>query len=184
MKLEKEKLRLKELEIKQREQELKKNLNETSIFLVSPASNKSSEQNSLLPSLLVQEAVQKEDLNALIEKIYTQEEEEYEFSKYEFNNAETFKPIRKNYSQNNLIKSPIQAKTASLGISLENHEKNNFLPSLIDTNANHQVIKKINDSMEFLNNELLNKEIKNFTHDDDSIGKIFNHSHDKIYNFN
>ncbi|RMZ94865.1 trichohyalin-like isoform X7 [Brachionus plicatilis] len=175
LKLEKEKIRLQELEIKQREEELKKNLEENTTRLTLPASHETFEQSSeSSPNSPVQETIRKQDLNALIEKIYTEENQECEFPKFELAKPEPYRPLRPNPPQKIAPQSLIQAKTASLAMSIGNHEEKNLLPSLIDTNTKHQMIKQVHDSMDFLNNELLAKGMTTYAHQVDQIHQNLN----------
>lgn len=170
LKLEKEKIRLQELEIKQREEELKQNLEETKNRLSSPILSdiepKSESQCS------TQETVRKEDLSALIEKIYTEETEEPEFMKIESPKQEPVKPPRPNPPPKLTTTVLINTKTAPVAMAAINQDEvKQILPSLIDTNMKHQVIKHVHDTMDHLKNELLHKGMSKYAEDVDSMSK-------------
>ncbi|CAF0711793.1 unnamed protein product [Brachionus calyciflorus] len=166
LKLEKEKIRLQELEIKQREEELQQNLEETKNRLASPISKETLESKSEVDKSV---SVKKDDLNALIEKIYTEESDEPEFQKLELPRNEPIKQPRPNPPQklNNLI----STKTLPVAMAAINQDEKIPLTSLIDTNTKHQVIKQVHDSMDHLKNELLHKGMNKYAEDVDLISK-------------
>ena len=200
LKLEKEKIRLQELELSQREQELK------SASINKQLSHQINAENNSPRKCEV--SVKKDDLNALIEKIYTEQNDEDDLStdgnhkdsgkmssSYEDSNSPRSasnrtnnKPRQQQQLQNSKSNSIVVTKTSPLvAAAIGNDEEDEFSlmlsensnrdkiqhhqTSLIDNSIKHQIIKQVSESMDNLKNELLNKGMDKFADDVDAMNK-------------
>lgn len=179
MKLEKEKLRLQELELKEKEQQLKSHLELTGTSKHLLDSDKSTSDSSQSPSKSG-ETVRKEDLNALIEKIYTEQQDEEENFLIEYTQPPTANPSKLNsdssppksalkQTANNTNKIVMTKTSPIVAAALSCDEE--IFTDLIDTNTKHQIIKQVHDSMDNLKNQLLYKGMTNYADDVDAINR-------------
>jgi len=155
LKLEKEKLRLQELELQQQEHELSKTI-ESKNF--------------------TKETVRNEDLNALIEKIYTEEADEPNYFGDLGENTSFGSASCKSLKSGSIVvtkTSPIVAAALSCqeeedDFLLAEEKRNN---SSISDKTKHKLIKQVHDSMDNLKNQLLNKGMCQYAADVESLNK-------------
>lgn len=191
---------MQELELTQREQELKNSSCDRQFSPDLSTSHTNIDYNPLTRKTEV--SVKKDDLNALIEKIYTEQNEEDDMStdgnhkdsgkmSSSFDDSNSPRSLNgkanktnKNFSKSNSI---VMTKTSPLvAAAIGNDEDDEFSlilsetsikekikpqPSLIDNSIKHQIIKQVSDSMDNLKNELLNKGMEKFANDVDNINK-------------
>lgn len=163
MKLEKEKLRLQELELKQKEQELLKTSSE-----LKSNSEKTGKSDYDEPSVTSSsESVKKEDLNALIEKLYTEEIEEKDMLT-DYNSDSDYVQTSNpgNLSSRSMTKSPaiVMTKTSPIVAAALNLSEEEDFETIEERNSmskkneeTRREIKQVHDSMDNLKNQLINK---------------------------
>ena len=152
------------------------------------------ETNHSIKSPNHNETVRKEDLSALIEKIYTEQEDESNFL-IEYTQPPTASPIKVSETLKPALKSPTSNKPSTIVMTktspivaaalscdeedlylIELNKKSNerereIFTDLIDTTTKHQIIKQVHDSMDNLKNQLLHKGMSKYADDVDNLNK-------------
>ena len=109
----------------------------------------------------------------MIEKLYTEETPSYDTTDFAKESDSSPSPTMSNSSSTKIAKIKQLKQSKNEDQSTENclkvNKKNDY--SLIDPSTKHQIIKQIHDSMDHLKNELLQKGMKNYADDVDSMTK-------------
>jgi hypothetical protein len=172
LKLEKERLRLQELELKQKEEDLLKKIDSNQENSTDQIAKELDAEKSA--SLNNTETVRKEDLDALIEKIYTEETDEkdiltdyqHETSKSDFAEAQTnnnntcqSSSFQSSKSLSSSSKSIVITKTSPIvAAALSNDSEEEFGMADKENKVSKQnLLKHVHDSMDSLKTQLLQK---------------------------